>query len=433
MQPDNQQPVYPTSVPEAPQKQSSKKWLIIIIIAVVLLGAIGAFLLLGKKKSGDKAADQPKNTGSTVVFGSSPNPVTYAGNKIYDACNFVPIDLLKTHIGDYSRAFDSMSTDKRTNEPLIIDHGYIDRTVPEALGKDNQVREPSIGIGETSVDRSVRAASFYNIGDSHCIYGQGKNFSSEFAAVYVVQPPARLDPTFAAYLDELKRTGRMAIESQGIQVYIEPVKEGDTTNTGIFRKGDTIVFMTTRKFELLQAASETIVAALAKDPAGPATITYPPFYSQLTDSCALLPAGDFQRLMGKPSSAVISEEWGVSEWGVNTARRECTRIEVERLKEGEVSSVRTELTESRTEGETKDRLAALKNDEYSKATPLKDLGDEAYTITREIGNINRSIVIRSGKVLITVESGGETKDANTDAFVSRTLPVAKVIFKNFKK
>lgn len=429
-QPGFQQPAIPP-LPEPPQHTSRKKLIIIGAVVLLVIAAIATYFLV-IKKSGNKTEDHVKNTGSTVIFGSSATPVSYADNKMYDACNLIPVSLLKTHIEKYDETFNSMSSDQRLKSPLMIDHGYVDRTIPNILGTDSTARDPGTTVSETGIDSTVRAKSFISVMDSHCIYGQGSSFNTEFAAAYILQPPAPLHPKLTAYLAELKQKGKMATESQGVEVYIEPVQESDETYTAIFKKRDTVVFFTSLQQKLIQAASDEIVKVLAKEPAGPSTITYPPFYSKLTDTCKLFPASDFERLLGKPASAVATETWAITESEEDTAMRECSRIEVERFKQGEISSTVVGLSESRTEDQTKKRLTAITTDERNTAAPVKNLGDEAYVITRDAtAHLQYSLVIRSGKVLLTIESSGETKDANADAFLSRTLPVGQTVFSNY--
>lgn len=426
----------PTALPPQPGPNRGKKRLTIIAVVAALLVIGGAlfFILNGSKKSNNDTQQSVNHGPQVITFSAGKDAVSYAGNPVYDACNLFPIDLIKTHIENYTETLASLGGDKKLKDPLVMEHGYIDRSVPSIQGDDGVPREPKKGISETSVDSSIRSGAFISIGDSHCQYGQGQNFNSEVAAIYIMQPPVPLPPQLVSYLAELKQKGRLAIELQGVEVYVEPVVEGDTVNTSIFRKGNTVVFMTSRKFELLQAASEAIVNTLSKPPAGPMIATYPSMYSKMTDSCALLPAADFERLLGKPSSAVISEELGLTEWEDGTTHRECSRIEVERLKQGEISSVRTTLEESRTEEQAKNRLNALKSDKDNKTTALNDLGDEAYIVTNDLlSTLRYSIVVRVGKMLITVKSNGETKDTSVDSFTARTNPIAKVIVDNYKK
>jgi predicted Fe-Mo cluster-binding NifX family protein len=232
------------------------------------------------------------------------------------------------------------------------------------------------------------------------------------------------------YLDELKQKGKLAIESRGVQVYIEPVQKGDVDYTVILKKDTTVVFFSSLKNELVQAASDEIVKKLAQAPTGPTTTEYPALYSKLTSACALLPAADFERLLQKPASSLATETLALTEVEKDTASRECTRIEVERLKQGEITNTRISLFESRTEPQAKERIAAIKSKEGTTVTALKDLGDEAYAIATDRGY---SIVIRSGKVALGIKSDGETKDTNVGAFLSRTQPIAALVFANYKK
>jgi len=430
MQPDFLQPLQP----QEPPKKSSRKTIVIgivVAIAVVVLG-VGIFLLVSNmQKSSTSSNIASENTSKLVEFGTAKNSVSYAGEKVYDACNMVPISLFKTHIENYNDTFNSMGGDKRLNNPLVIDHGYIDRNIPQVLGRDGTAREPSISVGEKSIDTSIRAHSFMNIGNSYCTYGQGKSFDSTFGETFVIQPPTPLPDTLITYLAELKAKGKLAIESQGVQVYIEPVQQGDQGYTTIFKKNNTVVFFSSLSDKLVQAASDEIVKKLAAAPTGPMTATYPSLYSKLINACDLLPASDFEKLLGKPASSLATETLTLTESEPNTARRSCDRIEVERLDKTEISDARISLTESRTDEQTKARLNSIKNEEGSTATALKDLGDEAYVITTN--DKNYSIVIRSGKVLLIVESDGESKEASADTFTTRVLPVAKTIFSNYKK
>ncbi|HEX8763250.1 MAG TPA: hypothetical protein VF733_05875, partial [Candidatus Saccharimonadales bacterium] len=170
-------------------------------------------------------------------------------------------------------------------------------------------------------------------------------------------------------------------------------------------------------------------------PAGNMTVTYPSPYSKLTNACNLLSADDFGRLFGKPSDALVNETLYLTESEPKTALRQCQRIEVERLKEGEISSVTMGLSESRTEQQTKDRLSAIKTDkDKNEVKKLDKLGDEAYVVSTGIlDKDHHKILIRSGKVILSIESNGEKKDTSVDAWVSRNLPIAQKILANYKK
>lgn len=425
-------PITPTPEPQAqPPKSKKKLWLIIAAVIVIAIIAAGAIFFLTKKAPEEKVNQQPSgNEPTSITFGTEKETISYAGNKMYDACNLMPISLLKTHVGSFEDSLKNLGTDTRLKDPLMMEHGYVDRPIDTIQGKDNVARDPGTLVSETAVDSTIRAGSFMSIGDSHCQYAQGENFNSNLVSVYVIQPPQPLHPKLVQYLDTMKANGRMAIESQGVQVYIEEPKEGDQANVAVYRKGNVVVFLKSLNFPLIQAASEEIVKNL-QAPAGPLTVTYTGAYAQLKDTCKLFTASDFQQILKKPASAITTETLGLTELDPKTAVRECTRIEVERLKEGEISSTNVRLAVSRTEDAATSNLADLKTaNSETTATPLKDLGDEAYTITEGFTK-RRSIVVRVKNVTLTITSGGETKDADEAAFMSRTLPIAQIAVKNY--
>lgn len=429
MNPDYQDP---SPFTQQPQPQRSKKKLFIIagvLVAVVAI-AVAAFILWPKPQQQNNQQAANKNEPASIKFGTEKDPVVYAGNKMYDACNMVPISVLNAHVGKFEETSKSLGGEKKLNDPLMIAHGYVDRSIDAVQRGDDKAREPGTLVSETGIDNSVRARSFMSIGDSHCTYAQGRNFNSSLAAVYIIQPPQPLHPKLVAYLDSLKAQGRLAIEAQGVQVYIETTKEGDDSYIAIFRKGNVVVFLKSLNYPLIQAASEEIVKNL-QAPAGPMTITFTGPYSGLTDTCKLFTATDFERAMGKPASAITNEEVGLTELEEKTAGRECRRIEVERLREGEVSSTNVRLAVSRTEDQAKSNLKALKEAQADNTiTQLNGLGDEAYAITHGFTK-RHSIVVRLKDTLITVESDGEVKDADQRAFLARTEPIAKTVIKNY--
>lgn len=449
MNPETQQPSYTpypgnTPQPIAPQgtpggQGDSKKRLVIIGIVILLVLAIGSivfWLFASGKKSNDNTGknndSSPAYTAQPVTIGTAPQPVTYMGNQMYDACNFIPLDLMKKHVGEYERSFNSLGGSKTLKEPLGIEHEYFDRNLSTILGEDGTPRGPSVAVSETGVDTSVRLQSFASIGESNCLYGQN-NFKTRLLQVIVSQPPKPLHPKLLERFAELKAKGLMPGTEQGVEIYIEEVKEGDDTLFTALRKGNVVVFLSTRNRPLMEALLIPSIQRLNQAPTGNMTTTYPQPYTKLTNVCDLLPADDFERLMGKPADAQVGETLTVTESEPNTAKRECRRVEVQRLKEGEISSVSLELTESRTEKQTKDRLGTIKADKYNKLKDLNNLGDEAYAVTNTIIGDRYSILVRSGKVLIKIESNGETKDKNVDAFLSRTLPVAQKVLENYKK
>lgn len=427
-------PISQTPEPQpTPPENKKKLWLMIgVAIALVVIIGVAAFLLSKGTPEAKKENSPAKNEPTSIKFGTEKETPSYAGNKMYDACNLMPISFLKTHVGEFEESLKKLGTDIRLKDPLMLEHGYIDRSISGIQGDDNKAREPGTLVSETGIDSTVRAGSFMSIGDSHCQYAQGRNFNSNLASIYVIQPPQPLHPKLIAYLDALKAGGRMAIESQGVQVYVEELKETDDAYAAIYRKGDVVVFLKTLNFPLIEAASDEIVKNL-RSPEGPLITTFTGLYGQLADTCKLFTADDFKKILGKPASAITNEVIGLTELDPKTAVRECTRIEVERLKEGEISSTNVKLAVSRTEDQAKTSLSDLKKKTTeTTANPLKNLGDEAYVITEGFTK-NRSIVVRIKNATLTVISNGEVKDADEAAFTSRTLPIARTVVEKYEK
>lgn len=435
MQPETQQPTfsaYPTPTPGIePPKSPRKKLFIIIAVTIVIIAlGIGVFMVLQGNKAAQK--DEAKSKlppAKPITLGAKPAAITYAGNKVYDACNMIPLSVFQDKVEKYkdTTVFNSGTL---LDDPLIIDHGYIDRDIPVPLGKDGTAREPSISVSETSIDTSVRAESFMSIGSSHCFWGQGRTLGTKYAEVYIIQPPAQLHPKFLNYLDELKQKGKLASQAQGIDIYVQDVKQGDSKVVGIFKKGNTVVFLASRLAPVLEGATFSIVDVLSKEPTGPMTATYPFPYQNMVDSCDLFTASDFERLLGKPTDSVISEMVALTETYKGTAERECTRYEIDRVREGEVTNSRVTLMESRSEAQSKIQISDMKNKSGVTAAQLSGLGDEAYTLS---SNFEKSIAFRVGKRIVKVETQGEIKDADMQAFSKRTLPVAQLVLTNLKK
>ncbi|HET9411763.1 MAG TPA: hypothetical protein VFO38_02860 [Candidatus Saccharimonadales bacterium] len=429
MQPELPQPIFTQPAVEPPRKSHKKLVIIIASVLVLLAGGLGVYFWLNSSKPAANSDQNQSLPPKAVAFGSSKDAVSYAGNKVYDACNMLPISILNQHVEKFSLVADSLGGGSKPDKPLMIDHGYIDRTVPAVQGKDAVPREPGMAISETGTDASIRAHSFMSIADSYCFYGQGVNFNSSLAKVYVLQPPVPVPPKLTTYLEELKQKGGLAAESQGVQVYVETVKPGDSDVVVMFKKGNTIVFLASVNEGLLKASTDAIVGVLAKEPTGPMTATYPDQYKGLGNPCELFTADEFQRVLGRPASAVTLETLALNEIEANTAQRECRRYEVERIREGEITTSTVTLAQSRTEQQAKDRMAALKTKQDIKTQDLSGLGDEAFAA---VDGQHKFIIVRVGKQTAKIVTDGETKDANLDAFIARTQSVAKIVVPRLK-
>lgn len=411
-----------------PPQKSKKKLLILVTVVIILVAiGIGIFLMLRSRKAGDTAG--PKVPAKPVTVGVLPNAITYAGHKVYDACNLIPLSVFQNSVENY-KSTTVFNSGTLLNDPVMIERGYIDRDIPVPLGRDATAREPGTLVSETGIDTSVRANSFMSIGDTYCMWGQGETLGTTFAKVYIVQPPKPIHEKLNGYLNELKQNGGYIGEELGVQIYVEKVKEGDNKVIGIFRKGDTIVFMASHISSVLEAATPELVKALSKEPTGPMTVTYPLPYENITNPCELFTAADFERLLGKPASSVTQDTIGLTERARGTAQRECSRYEVERLREGEVTTSDVILMESRSVEQAKLQLADLKAKFDATVTSLPNLGDEAYLLS---SNFEKSIVFRIGDRNVKVITQGEAKDTNIDTFKQRTLPVAQVVLSNLKK
>lgn len=427
MQPEIPQPMF-SGGPEAPKKSHKKAIIISIVAAVLVILGVLTYLLMVNSKPSEPA--KTAHTFKPIQFGTESETVSYAGSKVYDACNMLSQSVFEKHVDQYAETTKTLGSDKTLESPVMMDHGYIDRTIPTVLGRDGVAREPSVTVGETSVDSTLRARSFMNIADSYCMYGQGASFNLKLAEVYVIQQPTPLSDKLVGYLSDLKQKGRMVAESQGVQVYVETVEEGDSQHIVILKKGTTVVFVGSSKSEVVQAASDEVVSVLAKEPTGPMTATYPEPYQGLKNPCQLFSASEFEQLLGKPASSITLETLALTEVEENIAQRKCTRHEVERLRQGEITTSIVTLAEARTEDQAKKRIAAIKGAEGATSSSVADLGDEAYLVATEREN---RIVVRSGKQVVEVTTSGEAKDASPEAFSGRTLPVAKQVLTNLKK
>ncbi|HEX8763297.1 MAG TPA: hypothetical protein VF733_06110, partial [Candidatus Saccharimonadales bacterium] len=258
MNPETQQPSY-TQYPGAPQQvapapqlpdgaqRGGPKKTVSLIVAVILILLIGGavFWLLGFGKKTTDQADKTVPTGTSVSIGNADKPVTYMGNQMYDACNFLPVDLIKKHVGEYEKTFNNLGGKNFLKEPLGVEHTYYDRDLSAILGKDGTAREPGTAISEKGIDTNVRLQSFASLGDSNCLYGQGDSFKTRLAQVYVIQPPKPLHPKLLDRFAELKAKGLMPGTEQGVEIYVEEVKEGDSTIFTALRKGNVVVFLST--------------------------------------------------------------------------------------------------------------------------------------------------------------------------------------------
>ena len=432
MQPEIPQPIF-SAGPEAPKTKSRKKVIIISIVSalIVLIGGAAAYMFF-KPTPAVQQQNTPNSASSKFVeFGAENTAFIYAGHKMYDACNVLPQSLLEKHVEGYKDVYEALGTDRILQNPVNMEHGYIDRNIPSVLGKDGQAREPSISISADKVDSTVRARSFMTLADSHCTYASGIAYNLQYVQVHIIQPPTPLHPKLLTLLDSLKQRGQMIIELQGVQVYLD-VEEGDSEIVMVLKRGDVVMFVASKYKNLIQEASDMAVAVLAKEPTGPMTAKYPAQYAGLINPCTLFTADDFEKTLGKKADSITGETLNLTETDKNYITRVCTRYEIERLKEGEVTNSRITLGEARTENDAKAQINGIKA--KNPGTLVSGLGDEAYLLGVPGDSLKPlKLLVRSGKQVLEIASQGEAKDTSAETFSARTLPVAKIVLDKLKR
>ncbi|HYG83871.1 MAG TPA: hypothetical protein VD907_03265 [Verrucomicrobiae bacterium] len=441
MEPQSTPPVNqnPTPAPTPPASDKRKAKLLIAIAIAILVIAAGVIIYLLLQPKNDTSNNQTgnkndTNNGPTVLtFGTEAQPITYAGNKVIDACNLLAVSTLKKHVEKYDESIKNLGTKNFLKAPLVVDHGYFDRSLAQPRGGDGEPRSTGVIVGGDSIETSHQASSFTSNFDNNCKYGQGDGFDTVFAEVYVTQKPTPLSSDLIKYLDKLKADGRLVKEVSGLQVYVEPPR--DANFTFIIRKSDTVVTFTSPFEKLAQAAAEEISTKLLSPVTGPLTVTFPAMYNKMANPCRLITAEDFEHLTKLEVSAQAEERIYLTEIERDTAQRECTRVETMRRGTTEISSIDVTLSQSRNEEAAKKRLEALKNTENVTLTPVSEAGygDESYIKTRELVSTNYySMVMRIGSVMIEVNYDSEEGKAKSlDAYKQRILPVAKTAIERF--
>ncbi len=424
-------------------KQSRKKWIIIGAIGgVVLLAAIAAvvFFLLPKNSSKDQAAQSEAQIPNDIVIASSATPVSYAGHKVYDACNFISLDTIRKVVPGYQPLLDTIGTDKQPTEPLVIEHNYIDRDIASPLGKDGQPRLKGTTIGGSG---KTTADNFISRADTNCWYGQGEDIAmggsgKTFAKLFVYQPPTPISQEFQSYIGGLTKT---ASES-GIDAYAMSELDESKFATVLFVDSakSTIVMLKTGTKELIEPMSNDIIKVLKDTPKGPMTVIYPEPWSKLKDPCTLLTAADFQAFTGKPASAITEDSTTITELDGQLMQRRCARLEVERLNAGEISESAVTVRVAKDEKGAKGYIDHLRNDDMDNINieqvkqPIDGVDDMYVRATGLIKVRAYELDLRIGAAIVTVNVEGESGlDASVDAYVERMLPIAQSVVNNWKK
>src|SRR5919199_1186400 len=165
--------------PQDNLKNKKKLWIIwgvltglavLALIIVVILMNISPQPTTSRKKAPDSFSLLPGK-----------EPIMYAGNQVYDACNLISFDTVRTHIKNYQTLLDSIKTNQRPVQPLVIEHNYIDRNISTILGNDGQARAKGTIIGAT--DEGI--SQFTSLSDSSCWYGQGEGLSRGKGTTFV--------------------------------------------------------------------------------------------------------------------------------------------------------------------------------------------------------------------------------------------------------
>jgi len=416
-----------------------KKWLLpvavgvaVVVIAVIIAVALNVFM----PKQGQKPTDSGQ-IDRTFKIGAEPQAITYANNPVYDACNLMSLETVKKNIPNYQSILDTIGTDKRPDEPLVIAHRYVDRDIAQPLGKDGEARSKGtvLGQGEAS------AATFISSADSNCLYGQSKDISlgygKTFAKVFITQRPTPIAQELIAHLATQTKTA----SEGGFDVYVEPSRDSSGFLTAtIFNSSKGIVVISkTSTVELASAALTEIVNTLSQPAKGPMTVTYPAPWTPLVNPCSLLTADDFQHFTGKPTGALAEETVKLTEVGGGQMERLCQRLEIERLNGGDISESAVAIRQSKDVQAAQKYSDNLKNNDKDNITvqPLKQkiaLADDAYVKTVTSGDkvIGYELEMRIGAALIFLSLKGETPDASADAFSARILPVALSVVEKYR-
>lgn len=433
----------PQSQPNPPRPTSRKKWILLGILSVVLVGALVAILLmiLLPKKDDATTNTQPAAVPKEFKIASTGPALTYASNKVYDACSFISFDTIRRGVEGYQSQLDTVGTEVRATDPLIIEHRYIDRDIEAVLGKDGQPRSKSTLVGGGN---KADAGDFIGANDTNCWYGQGKDIATggsgkTFAKVEVSQMPTPLSQEFKAFLGGMTKTA----SADGVDVYVQQGLDEAGFATVIFadQAKNLAVVLKAGNSNLVEPMMNDIAKVLTEGPVGPVAVNYPSPWDGLKNPCSLLTGADFEQFTGKKAQALADEQISLTELEDTFMKRRCERIEVDNLDRTEISTSTITVRLAKNEANAKAYIEKLKAGEepLAKVEPInRTIGgtDEAYVVVRSLLDEVRSyeFEVRSGAAIITMVVEGEGGlDKSTDAFVDRMMPVVDSVLKKWRE
>jgi hypothetical protein len=426
---------------EKQPEKSKQKWIVVGIISGIVLLVIAiilTILLMNKPKEPTPPPSEKQEVSKEFTIVPGDTALSYAGNKVYDACDLISFDTVRKNITDYQKILDTIGTDQRPTQPLTIDHDYFDRDIPAVLGKDGAERAKGTVIGASG---NVGISAFLSTLDSNCWYGQGEGISlgsgKTFVKTYVIQKPTPISGELLAYINSLKPYGT----ENGVTIYLEsgPDNSGFATIIAINEAKDTVAVFKTGSQKIAEGAANDLIKALSQPPKGPLEVTYPKPWQAMPNPCELLTAADFERYTGKPASALAEDRISLTDVGDNQMQRRCERLEVERLNAGEISKSDVTVRIAKNAEAAKSYVVGLKTAEndLTEVYPLKQTiegADEAYVKKDQFTGNNNSLEMRIGEVFLAVNVVGEAgAEDSIEAYTERMLPIAKELLERFKK
>lgn len=449
LQPQTQVPQYPphpgAPVPEGPPGAWGKRRITIILLAVVGVAVVAGLLLLVTGDEPKKDTDNSKGQTSArekLSVVNAQKPATYAGHQVHDACNLLTLETVKKNIEGYEEVVDALGTDKKVTNPLFISHQYIDRDIPAPLGTDGQPRRAGITLSEQGVVAND-LSSFISVFDSHCQYEQGEGFNHKvFAKVYVTQKPTPASSELHSYLESLpSKGGSKNPAGEGVIGYAQPGVGSDGFYSFAFVHEPTqnvaLIKIATRS--LIEPALVEIGIALASSPKGAMDLRYPAPYHKMLNPCLLFTAEDFARFSGKPASALAGDTSNLMDIDQKRVQRSCERLEITRLKEGEISQSKVTLHMARSAAGAKQYLESYsKNEDYTvhQVRQKIRLGDRVIVVEKRRSTNaadKYQFLVQSGEAVIEIALGAEASDKSADEFVARVLPAATSIVNTYEE
>lgn len=420
----------------APQPPAGRRrtWLIVGAgIALLVVLGIGAFLLLRgdtSKTANNAPSEQPtpERTVENFIFEPADTAVSYAGNTVYDACNFVPYAAVRTTVPGIEKLFTTIGSDEQATLPPSIEHSYFDRDIAAALGTDGEERE----AGKTPDNTAQTMTNFMSTFDSSCLYGQNRDLglgrAPVFLKVQVIQSPTKRSPQLLNYVASLPKVS----VQKGVEHLQEAAPDGGGFITAVLRQSETnvIVVIKSGTQQLLDAVLPNAIDTLSKKPRGPLQITYPSPWHTLPNPCSLLSAEQFTRFTGKPASALAKEELLLTEIDGGQMERSCQRLEIERLQGGPISKSVVAVRMARTASAAKAYVQHIKNNQSDSITiepmakELKGVDDAYIKVTGSRASRSYEAEMRIGATIVILELHDESgKDADASAFATRITPV----------